>query len=184
MSTHLKFSKTGAHQKLFSSYESNYHWEAFLEVTMLSLFSQYVCGDWGIWTLNFTLQGWYVSQLHHNPHCFFFVTFILYYKYSQNPNTNDKKIRHKSRFLSLLRLISGIYVVFNLNSIFYVRNNLNDCLPFSHAISLPNKLLEMRSKLLYVFCEIIIFFLYLYISSNVNINSMQFSKVMFYSIKN
>ena len=34
-----------------------------------------------------------------------FVTFILYYKYSQNPNTNNKKIRHKSRFLSLLRLI-------------------------------------------------------------------------------
>ena len=92
-----------------------------------------------------------------------FVTFILYYKYSQNPNTNDKK-KNKTQvsILSLLRLISGIYVVFNLNSIFYVRNNLNDCLSFSHAIPLPIKLLEMKGKLLYVFCEIIIFF-YLYI---------------------
>ena len=114
-----------------------------------------------------------------------FVTFILYYKYSQNPNTNNKKIRHKSRFLSLLRLISGIYVVFNLNSIFYVRNNLNDCLSFSHASSLPIKLLEIKVKLLYVLCKFFIFFyLYFFFSSNVIINSMQFSKVMLYPIKN
>ena len=47
-----------------------------------------------------------------------FVTFILYYKYSQNPNTNDKKNKTQVSILSLLRLISGIYVVFNLNSLY------------------------------------------------------------------
>lgn len=75
-----------------------------------------------------------------------------------------KTIKNKTQvsILSLLRLISGIYVVFNLNSIFYVRNNLNDCLSFSHAIPLPIKLLEMRGKLLYVLCKFFIFF-YLYI---------------------
>ena len=34
-----------------------------------------------------------------------FVTFILYYKYSQNPNTNDKKNKTQVSILSLLRLI-------------------------------------------------------------------------------
>ena len=42
---------------------------------------------------------------------------------------------------------------------------------------------HIKSKLLYVLCKFFIFF-YLYIfSSNVNINSMQISKIMFYSIK-
>ena len=112
------------------------------------------------------------------------IVFLLHLYYTTNilkiQIQTIKKIRHKSRFLSLLRLISGIYVVFNLNCIFYVRNNLNDCLSFSHAISLPNKILEMRGKLLYVLCKFFIFFyLYFFFSSNVIINSMQFSKVCF-----
>ena len=94
------------------------------------------------------------------PHFFYYIYIIL----QIFSKSKSKTIKNKTQvsILSLLRLISGIYVVFNLNSIFYARNNLNDCLSFSHAISLPIKLLEMRGKLLYVFCEIIIFF-YLYI---------------------
>lgn len=115
------------------------------------------------------------------PHFFCYIYIIL----QIFSKSKSKTIKNKTQvsILSLLRLISGIYVVFNLNSIFYVRNNLNDCLSFSHAIPLPIKLLEMRGKLLYVLCKLFIFF-YLYISSNVNINSMQFSKVMLYPIKN
>ena len=102
--------------------------------------------------------------------------FLLHFYYTTNilkiQMQNNKKNKTQVSILSLLRLISGIYVVFNLNSIFYVRNNLNDCLSFSHAISLPIKISEMRGKLLYVLCKFFIFF-YLYIfSSNVNINSM------------
>lgn len=66
---------------------------------------------------------WLISRCW--THCFFF---LLHLYYTTNilkiQIQTIKKIRHKSRFLSLLRLISGIYVVFNLNSIFYVRNNL------------------------------------------------------------
>ena len=96
-----------------------------------------------------------------------------------------KAIKNKTQvsILSLLRLISGIYVVFNLNNLYMYAITYNDCLSFSHAISLPIKILEMRGKLSYVLCKFFIFF-YLYIfSSNVIINSMQFSKVMLYSIK-
>ena len=119
-------------------------------------FHLFNCHKWQNLNMSFLTHFSLFSQ------SYFCYIYIILQIFSKSKQKKKKKIRHKSRFLSLLRLISGIYVVFNLNSIFYVRNNLNDCLSFSHAISLPIKLLEMRGKLLYVLCKFFIFF-YLYI---------------------